>query len=441
MKEDFIKFAPLFAGLADGDRDKLVDCFVEGQCSANAVLLNAGDRAEAIYLIGQGFVSLATKSGQSLATLGPGSILGEASLFRNSLVDISAVALSDLQFWKLSDRALREVILEQPQIGLKLSQNFGSLLVQIQDYLVQRLAQTAELSNLPPHTLQAVAQHLQPREFEANNRIYVTGDESIGLFLLERGSVELGPEIDANREQVEIVQPGQLFGILPLLTDKPYQQNALAVDASLLWVLSNNSFQQISTQHPGLRRNLARNARLRLSKIDQAQVVLRLAQMPMFSEAPPQTLQAIAKQMSLQHVPAGERVYLRGEAGDALYLVDKGEIELAAESASGVLEELGRVGDGGFFGEMSLLTGQIRTEDATAIRNTNLWILYKADLDALASQYPEIGKALSQGLATRLAASEADEGEERFRAFELFADLSSDDLETGSRLSAPIPIS
>ncbi len=37
-----------------------------------------------------------------------------------------------------------------------------------------------------------------------------------------------------------------------------------------------------------------------------------------------------------------------------------------------MVEKLARVGSGGHFGE-GLLTGQIYAEDATAIRNTNLW--------------------------------------------------------------------
>src|SRR5690606_22044486 len=62
------------------------------------------------------------------------------------------------------------------------------------------------------------------------------------------------------------------------------------------------------------------------------------------------------------------------------------------------------------------------------IRNTNLWILYKHDLEELAAQYPEIGKALSQGLASRLSTEEIDYSEERFRRFQLLADLSEPEL-------------
>jgi CRP-like cAMP-binding protein len=129
----------------------------------------------------------------------------------------------------------------------------------------------------------------------------------------------------------------------------------------------------------------------------------------------------------LQHVPAGERVYRIGEAGDALYLIESGEIELTAENAVGVVEEIGRIGAGSHFGEHSLLTGQIRTEDATATRNSNLWVLYKSDLDALSTQYPAIGKALSQGVALGLA-SGAGADDAKLQQFVLFVGMNPSDL-------------
>jgi CRP-like cAMP-binding protein len=132
--------------------------------------------------------------------------------------------------------------------------------------------------------------------------------------------------------------------------------------------------------------------------------------------------------MVLQHAPAGERVYMMGDSSDALYFIESGEVELTAENASGVVEEKARVSSGGFFGDVSMLTGQSRTEDATAIRNTNLWILYKTDLDALAAQYPEIGKVMSQDIAARLAAEQKSQSEERFRQFALLSELGETEL-------------
>lgn len=428
MKNELIKFAPLFAGLNDSERELLASAFIEGQSSAQSSLLQFGERSEAMYLIGQGFVSLSTHSGTNLATLGPGSLIGDAGLFRNAPQDVNAVALSDLHYWELTDRRLRDIILQQPSIGLKLSRNFGALLAQMEDYLVMRLSKVPELSGLSPQTVKVLAARLQPREFKVRDAIYRAGEPPLGLFLVESGEVELHSESETTSEKTQTLAPGELFGGLALLTGKPYSQSAVATQDTLLWVLTADDFATISHQHPGLRRTMARSSRVRLSKADQAQVVLRLAQMPLFAEATPPSLQAVAQRMVLQHAPAGERVYMMGDASDALYFIESGEIGLTAENASGVLEEVSRVGAGGYFGEVGLLTGQVRTEDATAVRNTNLWILYKSDLDALAAQYSEIGKAISQALSTRLSTQAQVQGEDAFRRFELFSELSATEL-------------
>lgn len=428
MKNELIKFAPLFAGLTDGERELLAAAFIEGQSAAQSALLKAGERSDSMYLIGQGFVSLTTHSGTNLATLGPGSLIGDAGLFRNAPQDVNAVALSELHYWQLSDRRLRDIILQQPSIGLKLGRNFGAQLAQMEDYLAQRLSKAPELTGLPVHTFQIIAARLQPREIKAKDAIYRAGEPPMGLFLVESGAIELRSEVETNGEKVQTLAPGALFGGLALLTNKPYAQTAVATQDSMVWALPAEDFATISHQHPGLRRTMARATRVRLGKADQSQVVLRLAQMPLFAEANSPALQAIAQRMVLQHAPAGERVYMMGDGSDAIYFIESGEVELTAENSSGVVEELARVGNGGFFGDVGLLTGQSRTEDATAIRNTNLWILYKSDLDALAAQYPEIGKALSQALSTRLAEQEKSQSEERFRQFDLLSELGPTEL-------------
>ena len=424
MKQELIQFAPLFTGLSEEEQALLVENFTPAQAAVGAAIFKSGDQADGLYLLGKGFVRLMTASGISLATLGPGSVLGEDSLFRSLPYDVTAQAAGELEYWKLSDRSLREIIVKQPAVGLKLSHNFGSLIAQMQDYLVQRLAQTPELSNLPRHTLQAVADQLEPRRLAQGQYLFRASDNPSGLFLVEFGSIDVQAE---GSDEHQVLHAGELLGAMALITNKAHTSNAVAAEETILWALSTDDFQAINSRQPGLRRSLGRNVRSRLSRNDQGAAGLRLRAMPIFEELPPQTMQAIVARMVLQHVPAGERVYRIGEAGDALYLIESGEIELTAENAVGVVEEIGRIGSGSHFGELSLLTGQIRTEDATATRNSNLWVLYKSDLDALSTQYPAIGKALSQGVASRLASGSAAD-DAKLQQFGLFAGMNPSDL-------------
>ncbi len=426
MKDEFLKYAPLFSGLNDSEREALSAGFTQGQVDSGSPLFRAGEQVDCLYLIGQGFVRVATEGGQVLATLGPGSILADVALFRGAPNEVTATAVSPVEYWTLSDRALRDLVLQQPSIGIKLGQSVGAPIVQMEEYLAWRLSKAPELQRLPQNTVQAVASLLRPYPLPAGEPLFRAGEPPRGIGLLESGAIELRGE---GPESPQTAGPGAILGALALLTNKPYMQTALATEESLIWALSADDFHAVNSRHPGLRRSLAHAMKARLSRADQAAAVARLQEMPLFAEVPPPVMQQLAQRMVLQHVPAGDRVYRVGEAGDALYLVEQGEVELTAENAQGIIEERARIGGNGFFGEMSVLTGQVRIEDATATRNTNLWVLYKSDLDAIATQNPPLGKALSQAVATRLAATAAPEVDDsRYRAFELFAGLSATEL-------------
>jgi len=439
MEQELIKYAPLFSGLDDRERDLLAEHFTLDSYAAQTSLFEVGEMSQALYLLKQGFVQITTGGGQVLATLGPGSVLGETSLFRNIPQDVSAVSVSELEFWKLSDRQLRDIILHQPSIGTQLSKNFGARLAQMSDYLVQQLASTRELGRLPAHTLQATADELVSHEVPSGELLYSAGEISTGLYLVENGAIEFRPENNfEGQEEVHSIGTGSLFGSLALLTDKPYTHSAMATENAILWRLPADKFHELNGLHPGLRRSLGRNVQARLSSDDQTQAVSRIAQMPLFGEIPSQVMQDIAHEMVLQHIPAGESVYRMGDAGDALYFVENGEIEVLAENVSGAIENRGRISVDGFFGEMSLLTGQVRGEDTRATRHTNLWVLYKSDLDRLAEKHPVISDALNKGVASRLSNEvDDDQDAERFRSFSLLADLSSADLRQVTRHLTP----
>ena len=290
MKQELIQFAPLFTGLRRKNKRCLSRISPPPRLRAGAAIFKGGDQADGLYLIGKGFVRLMTASGISLATLGPGCVLGEDSLFRSLPYDVTAQAVGELEYWKLSDRSLREIIVKQPAVGLKLSHNFGSLIAQMQDYLVQRLAQTPELSNLPRHTLQAVADQLEPRRLAQGQ--YLFRPATI-LPVSSWSSSAVSTCRPKAQTSTRCCMRGELLGAMALITNKAHTSNAVAVEETILWALSTDDFQAINSRQPGLRRSLGRNVRSRLSRNDQSAAGLRLLQMPIFEELPPQTMQAI----------------------------------------------------------------------------------------------------------------------------------------------------
>ena len=383
MKIDFIRNVPLFSDLPEEHLAQLVGAMRQENRTKGTVVYGAGQPSEALLIVQSGFVRLMGENGIALATLGPGSLLGEAEFLRGLDHTMGAVAAGDLELMSLRDDALRGLLKQNPQIGIALSHNFGEHLVQMEDYLVARLADTNIMGDMPRNVLRAVARSFRPQSVAAGSHLFSSGEPPVGLLLMEEGNLEIRP--DQPGAETQQVQNGEVFGVLPLLTNKNYTESASASQPTLVWVLPTAEFHRIGSHFPALRRTLGRRVRSRLSQNDQTQAVIRLAQTPIFAQMSPENLQAIAQRLVLHHVPAGEPIYRAGEPGDALYLVDAGEAEITSQNPQGIAEEIGRIATGGFFGEVSLLTGKNRTDDASVTRNTNLWALYKADLDETGS--------------------------------------------------------
>jgi len=435
MSVEFLRATPLFHDLSETELEEIVSILREESQPGGATIFRSDENCSDLHLIRNGFVRLFDSNGSVLATLGPGSLLGEAEFLRGLAHNTSAVAASDVHLWSLPDSELRQLLQRQNGIGIKLSQNFGEQISQLEDYLVEQLVRTRALGGLPHRVIGPMARSMQPRQLQRGSLLYQTGQQAEALYLLERGALELQPSPTPEEPSptASLIEPGNLFGVLPLLTNKAYDASAFSVDDCLIWSLPAATFHSLSSQYPHLRRALGRHSRSRLSLIDQTQAVVRLAQTPLFGKLEPASLHAVAQRLVLQHVPSGESIYRLGDSSDALYLVDDGEVELTAENESGVLQEVARVDVGSYFGAMSLLTGEDRRENATAIRNTNLWVLYRSDLEELVRRLPAIREALDQAADAPPASRPEQVTAERLRRFPLLANLDVEELRQVAR--------
>ncbi len=89
----------------------------------------------------------------------------------------------------------------------------------------------------------------------------------------------------------------------------------------------------------------------------------------------------------IQHVDVGEGAVVieQNGLGDALYVIQDGEVRVSrdAEGQVGHEEELGRLKTGELFGEMALLDDLLTSARVTALRPTRLLKLPKSDFERL----------------------------------------------------------
>ena len=429
MKLRYVGNAPFFSALSEQEQECICQQMHLEHRRNGEVLFQPGDDSTTLYLIKSGWVRLVADGGVVLASQGPGSLVGETDLFLEKPRSVGATVASDAELWVLTRGDLADLIAETPQIGLKLALAFGGRVALFERYLCeQRLKPLPFLTGLDDEDLAAIAHRLVPVEKKEGEFIVEAGQPPEALFIVESGQVRL-PSSEEGGDFSEL-GAGETFGELALLTGKPHARSAVAATDVTLWALPAAEFEALAEECPDIRLAFSEAFREPLSSQDQNQAMVRLSTMGLFAGLSDEALWAVARRLLLRHVPAGEQIYAKGSPGDALYLIDTGQVDFVPS---------GRTLEGDeFFGEMALLTGKPRTTGARATQNTNLWVLYRSDFDDLVNRYPAISVGLSKVLSERLVEMDRRFTENHLRGLKLLAGLSSTQLEDVSHRLKPV---
>lgn len=117
---------------------------------------------------------------------------------------------------------------------------------------------------------------------------------------------------------------------------------------------------------------------------------------PLFERLSAEERQAVATEMVHCEYAEGDIVITEGEKGSSLYVVANGEVKVYTKGPKGESILLATLGEGEFFGEVSVLTGKPRTATITAARPSELLRLDKERLDALVNSYPHVRTVLEE---------------------------------------------
>lgn len=133
-------------------------------------------------------------------------------------------------------------------------------------------------------------------------------------------------------------------------------------------------------------------------------IIDSLHRIPFFRSLPTDTLLAISAKLKKAHFEHGETIFQEDSLGDAMYLIESGQVKVSVNTSVGQPEKVvNYLGPGNFFGEMALLLNQRRSATITATIDAELWVLYKADMDELLVDHPEIALQITKELSRRIS--------------------------------------
>ena len=102
----------------------------------------------------------------------------------------------------------------------------------------------------------------------------------------------------------------------------------------------------------------------------------------------------------------GDTVFSFGDAGDCLYLVRSGNVQVFVENFEGEKIILAENGPGDLFGEISLLDGGARTASAVAVEDTETLTLDRDDLQEFLTKHPHAAIDLLTVMGRRLRSTD-----------------------------------
>src|ERR1700753_2285015 len=107
----------------------------------------------------------------------------------------------------------------------------------------------------------------------------------------------------------------------------------------------------------------------------QAEFAVILKMNPMFADLGADELQRISNLCRTQQLGLGEVLFQKGDPGDALFGVRRGQIRIETGASDGSRLTLNFMGPGGLFGGVAGLDRQARTADAAAGEATELFVV------------------------------------------------------------------
>ena len=253
---------------------------------------------------------------------------------------------------------------------------------------------TPLFSDLTPDELAYLSEKVNVLHLQAGSVIFKEGDPGDSIFIITHGEVNILSK-NAKGEEVELarLKDGEFFGEFAYFSNSRRQASAVAAVDTELLELTRDILNDVSTKHSRVNEVI-----LKFYKQRVADKLMATSQL--FRTFAAKERQEILQKLSFQAFEPGTLIIQGGCSGDYLYLIKSGKADVTTWKDDQEML-LATIGEGEFFGEISLVTGSPRTASVRARTAVETMRLSKADLDEIASRHPGIKNVIAEMIKKR----------------------------------------
>lgn len=218
-------------------------------------------------------------------------------------------------------------------------------------------------SNLDDEALEVVVQAMEKVEFSSGDLIIKQNDEGDKFYVVEEGVCC----VLVDGQEVMTIEGGSgrnYFGELALLYDSPRAATVEAASDISGWALDQDTFKKIIMDSTMKKRQLYKAF---------------IEEVPLLSTLTKTERLTIADAMRSVVYEPNDTIVIEGKMGDEFFIIEEGEVK-CTKKGDEVSEHLGC---GDYFGELALLTDDVRQATVTAIKETKCLVMDRATFKRL----------------------------------------------------------
>lgn len=242
----------------------------------------------------------------------------------------------------------------------------------------------------PPGELSRLIELSVFRAFARGATIFGKQKRDRFVYIVLRGSVQLHLRDKDGREVLMgVLGPGDCCGEGPLFGDFFRRMLAQAASECYLLQVPLAALRDALGMMPMLSAALRAVYKRRL-------VECTLARIPFLGQLPPAERIALVGSLKPSSFTRGSLLIRQGDPANALYLIESGQVIVEQDG-----QTVATLGEGDFFGEIALLTGQPHRASVRAMTPTDVLALPRADFHTLISTRPDLEASLRRVIDQR----------------------------------------
>ena len=267
----------IFAGISNADMQSIIPKLQPFSIAKDEVLFYHGDKGSTLYIIETGEVDVyANASGDEdilLSTVGSGAVIGEMSLIAPANRSATVKATLPTSGWSLSCDAFDLLCRQQSPGALQILKNLALMLCerlrsmplyagsaarstqpawcfhgeaytpdpQYNDFL-QRLS---FFKLFQPAEIATIMSHMKQWSIPRGQVLFEDGAPGKSAYLILRGGIEESVIQSGNKQQLAILGPGKIFGLLSLLDHENRYSTCTARERCLLLEMPGQAFHTL----------------------------------------------------------------------------------------------------------------------------------------------------------------------------------------------------